>query len=167
MTSPEVQQHNQTVLDNLQPGDLLEFDRGRINHWAVYIGNREVVHFLGVGGAGGLKHQCKKCVVKFCKGVVHKEGFGDVPGNSKVYKNNSKDTKLKPFQPDEIVRRASCNLGVVDYNIVLTICEHFATWCRYGKTESDQVGGLFKVAAVAVGGFTVAVGLLAAFFGRK
>ncbi|XP_046560846.1 phospholipase A and acyltransferase 2-like [Haliotis rubra] len=161
MTSFEVQQRNQAVLDNLQPGDLLEFDRGLINHWAVYIGSEEVVHFFGDCGGRDQNSQCKTCVTSTWKGLVRKDAFFDVVGNSKVNKNNSKDKQLKAFQQREIVDRAlSEELREFKYNIVFQNCEHFATWCRYGKQESDQanraltrlgVGALILSGAVLLG----------------
>jgi len=36
--SQEVVRHNATVLEELHPGDLVEFNRGIYSHWAVYIG---------------------------------------------------------------------------------------------------------------------------------
>ena len=33
-----VRRHNERVLETLEEGDLVEFDRGMINHWGVYVG---------------------------------------------------------------------------------------------------------------------------------
>jgi len=30
--------HNKSVLDTLEPGDLIEFSRGMYSHWAIYKG---------------------------------------------------------------------------------------------------------------------------------
>lgn len=38
MATDDVLRHNQDVLDNLKPGDLVKFDRDVYHHWAVYIG---------------------------------------------------------------------------------------------------------------------------------
>lgn len=32
------QTHNRFVLDSLEEGDLVQFDRGMYSHWAVYAG---------------------------------------------------------------------------------------------------------------------------------
>ncbi|XP_046558722.1 phospholipase A and acyltransferase 2-like [Haliotis rubra] len=196
MASLELQRHNQTVLDNLELGDRLQFKRGVYSHWAVYVGNSEVVHLSGADGAGGsdLKHPCtisgtthaclkrrptesgynpcclgdKEVVhlsgvdgptqsglfssvsisgAQFDNGIIRKDAFWDVVGLSEVCQNNSKDEKLKYFEPSEIVQRALSKIGKVGYNILFNNCEHFATWCRYGKEESDQVQGLFDAVA--------------------
>lgn len=38
MATDDVLRHNQDVLDNLKPGDLVKFDRDVYHHWAVYMG---------------------------------------------------------------------------------------------------------------------------------
>ncbi|XP_067662417.1 phospholipase A and acyltransferase 3-like [Haliotis asinina] len=159
MSSVELQRHNQTVLDNLEPGDRLQFERGLYSHWAVYIGNSEVVHLSGVDGPIGsdLDQSFTISGVEFDKGIIRKDAFWDVVGDSKVHKNNSKDTKLKHFGPSKIVERALAKVGEVGYNIFFKNCEHFATWCRYGKEESDQADGLFTL--LAVGGAAAVAGL--------
>ncbi len=45
----------------------------------------------------------------------------------------------RTFHPDVIVQSAMSKIGVVGYNIVYSNCEHFATWCRYGISMSQQV----------------------------
>jgi hypothetical protein len=34
----QLQRDNEAVLKTLEEGDLVEFDRGLINHWGVYVG---------------------------------------------------------------------------------------------------------------------------------
>ncbi|XP_046583669.1 phospholipase A and acyltransferase 2-like isoform X1 [Haliotis rubra] len=149
MASLELQRHNQTVLDNLELGDMLEFKRGAYSQWAVYVGNKEVVHLSGVDGPtqSGLFTSVSISGAQFDNGIIRKDAFWDVVGLNEVCKNNSKDEKLKHFKPSEIVQRALSRLGEVGYNILFNNCEHFATWCRYGKEESDQVQGLFDAVA--------------------
>ena len=46
------------------------------------------------------------------------------------------------FRPDSvatIVKRALESIGRKGYNLIWKNCEHFATWCRYGKEISKQV----------------------------
>ncbi|MEM9541368.1 MAG: lecithin retinol acyltransferase family protein [Cyanobacteria bacterium P01_E01_bin.42] len=43
------------------------------------------------------------------------------------------------FIPDTVVRRAESRLGEQRYNLLFNNCEHFATWCKIGVSESQQV----------------------------
>ena len=50
----------------------------------------------------------------------------------------------RPYSEQEIVKRAKSKLGEQGYNILFQNCEHFVTWCRYGKESSQQVRGFFS-----------------------
>ena len=43
------------------------------------------------------------------------------------------------FLPDVVIKRAMSRLGENKYNLLFNNCEHFATWCKTGITESKQV----------------------------
>lgn len=43
------------------------------------------------------------------------------------------------FIPDVVVRRAESRLGERGYNLIFNNCEHFATWCKTGVSDSQQV----------------------------
>jgi hypothetical protein len=43
------------------------------------------------------------------------------------------------FVPDVVVQRAESRLGERNYNLLFNNCEHFATWCKTGVSESRQV----------------------------
>lgn len=45
------------------------------------------------------------------------------------------------FLPDAVVERAKSRLGERRYDLLLNNCEHFATWCKTGRNESEQVAG--------------------------
>ena len=45
MASSVVKRHNETVLRDLEEGDMVEFPRGVYSHWGVYIGNFISFHF--------------------------------------------------------------------------------------------------------------------------
>lgn len=48
----------------------------------------------------------------------------------------------RPLSPDKIVGNALMKLGEVGYNVVYENCEHFASWCRYGSSWSEQADRL-------------------------
>jgi hypothetical protein len=43
------------------------------------------------------------------------------------------------YVPDIVVERAESRLGEQNYNLLTNNCEHFATWCKTGKNESQQL----------------------------
>ncbi|XP_052075877.1 phospholipase A and acyltransferase 1-like [Mytilus californianus] len=142
----------------VEEGDLLEIDRGAYCHWAVYIGNNEVVHVAGIDGpiASDLSHSFSVSGVLFNKAEVKRENVFDVFGNSKCTINNSKDggnqfvCKLRN-QVKEVVKRALGMIGPLKYNVLWSNCEHFASWCRNGEAISKQADNVLTVGMV-IGG---------------
>ncbi|NEO42241.1 MAG: NC domain-containing protein [Moorea sp. SIOASIH] len=47
--------------------------------------------------------------------------------------------------PDVVIRRAESRLGERQYNLIFNNCEHFANWCKTGKSESQQVKDFIPV----------------------
>jgi hypothetical protein len=43
------------------------------------------------------------------------------------------------FIPDVVIERAESRLGEKRYSLLTNNCEHFATWCKVGKSESRQI----------------------------
>ncbi|XP_012934727.1 phospholipase A and acyltransferase 2 [Aplysia californica] len=128
MSSAASRAHNKRVLESLRKGDRVQFKRSLYSHWGVYIGSGKIIHLTRRNAERGGP-----------KGVVREDDFWDAVGGDCAYKNNSRDNKSRPLPPDEIVKRAKSMLGDAGYNLLKDNCEHFANWCRYGETESQQV----------------------------
>ncbi|XP_070578382.1 phospholipase A and acyltransferase 4-like [Ptychodera flava] len=162
--------HNQTVLDSCNPGDLLEFNRGFISHWGVYVGEEQVVHLTGESGSedtiGGSQYVFSVWGKQFTKAKVKRENFWDIVKDCKAKINNYSDRRECPASAEEIVERALSKLGRIGYNVLWNNCEHFAKWCRYGKEESSQVDGVLMGLGVA-GAVGAVAGLLYAVTGRE
>jgi hypothetical protein len=43
------------------------------------------------------------------------------------------------FIPDIVVQRAESRLGEQQYNLLSNNCEHFATWCKTGRSDCQQL----------------------------
>ena len=52
--------------------------------------------------------------------------------------------------PDLVLKRAFSRIGERDYHLIFNNCEHFATWCKTGQHQSNQVNQ--AMAASVVGG---------------
>jgi hypothetical protein len=48
------------------------------------------------------------------------------------------------FTPDAVIARAESRLGRLDFDVMLNNCEHFATWCKTGTSDSEQVYGVWR-----------------------
>ena len=68
-------------------------------------------------------------------------------------------TVSRPLSKEEIVRNALARIGRIGYNLLFENCEHFASWCRYGLSKSEQVDNLLTAAAVTTA--LVATGAIA------
>jgi hypothetical protein len=55
-------------------------------------------------------------------------------------------TSAPDFSPDAVVARAESRLGERRFDLVLNNCEHFASWCKTGLSESRQVEAIWRAA---------------------
>ncbi|XP_067456130.1 phospholipase A and acyltransferase 4-like [Thunnus thynnus] len=138
-----------------EPGDLIEFLREGYQHWAVYIGDGDVVHMVTPGkSSSGASSTVSGASVE---AQVKTEKLKDVVNGKDWRINNKRDNKWKPRPKKEIVKEAVSMVGkAVKYSLTDRNCEHFATWCRYGKPQSLQaevlkIAGAGIVMAVIVG----------------
>ncbi|XP_060933511.1 phospholipase A and acyltransferase 4-like [Limanda limanda] len=121
----------------LKRGDLIEIDRhdGPYQHWAVYIGDDEVVHFVTEGGDSSGSFELLSS-----SGEVKRENLSVVLRGDRYQINNSLDEKYEARDPSMIVKEACEMVGrVLQYNVLSYNCEHFATEMRYGVAESWQL----------------------------
>lgn len=152
------------VIQSARIGDQLEFHRGVYSHWAVYVGNEEVIHLAGINSFDSActfnpKHTFTIGGKIFIKAEVKRESVWKVIHGSKVKINNDKDKSCRPFRPHEIVRKAMGMIGDIGYNVFWQNCEHFAAFCRYGVAWSKQADN--ALTAIVVGGAIITVAGLA------
>jgi len=122
-----------------KPRNLIEFKskfivHGLYSHWAVYIGDNEVIH-LGISKERGIE--------------IRTEKFEEVAKGDKCRINNLEKAakKLDPnlelkskleveqnaFKFLNEFKKRSFKYSVTDFN-----CEHFVTLCAYGKPFSER-----------------------------
>jgi hypothetical protein len=63
------------------------------------------------------------------------------------------------YSPSVVVQRAKSKVGQTGYNLFGNNCEHFATWCKTGDWESQQVNNVAGVAGNIGAPALVALGL--------
>ncbi|XP_019642089.1 PREDICTED: retinoic acid receptor responder protein 3-like [Branchiostoma belcheri] len=176
MSAEDTRRNNEGVLSRCEEGDMLQFFRGTFSHWGVYDGHGKVIHRAGDaddGRSGFLSYPLSLLSfsgVRTGKAQVREDSFWDVAKDSLVRINNYKDQNGPVPPGSEIVERARSKLGEEGYNVLWKNCEHFATWCRYGKEQSQQavvagsVGTGLTVAGWAPGSVKLLVLSLSALF---
>ncbi|KAK6980231.1 HRAS-like suppressor 2, partial [Biomphalaria glabrata] len=92
-------EHNLAVLQRLELGDRVRFDRGFYSHWGIYIGHGEIVHLAGRGNDGinanvHIGYSFSIAGVQFSKAEICIEDFWIVVDDSKAYIDNSLDSKF-------------------------------------------------------------------------
>ncbi len=118
---------------NPKPGDLIELDRKLYSHWALYVGDGQVIHVSGESSDIATENV-----------FVRQSSLHDVAGESLVRINNktvpAKERKLRALDARRIVAHARRSLGrSVQYDMIRCNAEHHVTLWRYGKAWSDQV----------------------------
>ncbi|XP_060552581.1 phospholipase A and acyltransferase 3-like [Ruditapes philippinarum] len=124
-------------ISDLEEGDLIEFYRTIYCHWAVYIGDGNVIHLLS--NADDITGKSNNKANIGGEGYVRIDDIRTVAGDSKTYRHNDLDKQLKHLDKTDIVMRARMKVGSHRYNLLSYNCEHFATECRYGEARSLQV----------------------------
>jgi hypothetical protein len=116
--------------DNCRPkkGDLIEIKRLLYDHWAVYVGDGEVIH---VRDGGNSKTTIKLDLLK------------DVCGESLCRINNlEKAAQMRGLKPRTVGTILNDAYNMLDkefvYDSIDNNCEHFVTGCRFGSKFSEQ-----------------------------
>ena len=117
-------------------GDHLLIDRGPYWHHAIDRGDGTVVHF-----AGPVKQKAFA--------VVQVDTYENFVGDNYNYCVLTRQYGPR-LAPDETVRRAEAMVGNSGYNLFWNNCEHLATWCVTGTSESRQVEKFAAVGSVSV-----------------
>nr|XP_056709442.1 phospholipase A and acyltransferase 3-like [Euleptes europaea] len=124
---------------NPKPGDLIEISRPVYQHWAIYVGNGNVIHLAPESEVPGAGISSLYSIVTD-HGVVKEEPLWKVVGEDKCRINNKYDGRYTRLPIHKIISRAKAEVGrVMAYNVFSQNCEHFVTELRYGTPDSDQV----------------------------
>ena len=69
--------------------------------------------------------------------IVERTSFATFSRGNPVY--SLEYSKGFCFVPEVVVERAESRLGEDKYNLLFNNCEHFATWCKTGISDSKQI----------------------------
>lgn len=140
----------------MEPGDMIQYHRGRYEHWAVYIGNGKVIQVTVHDFGGSVANTIVSISLAMntlgrqtAVARITEENFHDVLGeDGKARINNFKDRTWDVLPANCIVQCARSCLGREGYNVLENNCEHFATECRYGKRLSGQEEAFWSTATL-------------------
>lgn len=148
---------------NLQKGDVIGVDRGLFEHYGVYCGDNQVIHYtlaprwfrrplIGIyrTNIGRFLGKQKSLFVLDCsdpRNPIKSEpitiGPQRLPSVNWFFRYDiDKDFHL--YSAEETVERAESQLGKGEYDLAINNCEHFAVWCKTGLYRSYQVEEVLK-----------------------
>ncbi|UIF88309.1 lecithin retinol acyltransferase family protein [Cupriavidus sp. UYPR2.512] len=116
------------IAEEIPPGAHLKTDRRGYVHHGIYVGNGEVVHYVGFKGFLRCGPVEKTTLAGFANGFGFRVESGTQARNIET----------------EVIRRATARLGEDDYRLLTNNCEHFCTWCLSGESRSEQVEALLS-----------------------
>ena len=125
----------ETLLPSLKAGDLIEFERGKYRHWAMYYDNGYVIN---ISAEDKSKTKAEITLQKLV------EVANSVPSKRLVRVNNKEKSaiknNLKARPVEDSLREAKSMVGTfVPYNFLGTNCEYYCTKWKYGIGLCDQV----------------------------
>lgn len=151
----------------LNPGDIIYVDRGTYKHYGIYSGDGKVIHYTKNGRDGFCDGTIEETPLEpFVRdNILYRIPFphvecaprqdkADTDGGEPAPSSNgffellqeewklalqSGSGDLRIFSPQQTVERARSKIGVKNYNVLFSNCEHFAIWCKTGLLESTQV----------------------------
>lgn len=148
----------------LEPGDIIGVTRKQAlnlyDHYAVYIGNDQVIHYSTKGCAGDFFGEVTIHQAPIKDFLQNDENFfvlffeDDRHAPKKIYRKSemltgdavlrnqliySMSEKFHLYSPEETIERAKSKIGEAEYNLATNNCEHFALWCKTGVATSFQV----------------------------
>ncbi|XP_058608538.1 phospholipase A and acyltransferase 4-like [Onychostoma macrolepis] len=122
-----------------KPADLIEIFRGGYQHWAIYVGDGNVIHLVPPSEHADVGVSRVKSVLHD-EATVKKEQLQDVVGSDKYRIHNLLDEQHEPRPIQDILLDADSLVGKTrPYNLFTHNCEHFVTLLRYGTPQSQQV----------------------------
>lgn len=106
-------------------GDVIYTKHNLYRHYGIYINENCVIHYDG-----------KLDDIFLSKMCIRETTMERFLGGKKYYYIDNRESK---FDNEEVVSRARKCIGEEKFNLISHNCEHFAMWCKTGKSRSQQV----------------------------
>ncbi|XP_015276038.1 PREDICTED: HRAS-like suppressor 3 [Gekko japonicus] len=128
---------NPAERDELKPGDLVEIFRSAYQHWAIYVGDKMVVHL-----AAECDHLADGIPLALTSSgaFVKKDWLEHVVRKDRYRVNNKYDETHSPLPLSKILWQAEELVGKeMPYDLTPHNCENFVLELRYGVDMNEQV----------------------------
>ncbi|XP_071202839.1 phospholipase A and acyltransferase 1-like [Salvelinus alpinus] len=127
-------------------GDMIKINRGTYNHWALYIGNGDVIHVVTTDGSSAFWSAFASSSPSLSsKGMIIIDKFMNVAAGNPYKIYNYLDNKIRPRSTDVITVEVHKMRGyTIPYDLIGNNCKHFVTFLRYGKSGSKQADDFMK-----------------------
>lgn len=112
----------------LKMGDHIYADYGRCFHHGIYCGDDEVIHYVN-------------------RKIIKKTRLSAFAKKQRIHIKRHH----KSFSQTRVVKRAKRRLGERKYNLAFNNCEHFANWCKIGKSRCEQGERIIPACGKAAG----------------
>lgn len=174
--------YDELVERGLQPGDLIEIDRGTYNHWAMFAnksdnGTHWCFHVTTIDGDFDKKGALMSSARNAAAGIIkHKlkdileDNDSKKPSQARI-NNKTEEAKRKKCAPrpikEVIEHLETLKDKPVGYHLAESNCEHYVTNWKYGATWSRQVEVVktSTITAIAVATAVLVGGLIIGIFG--
>ncbi|XP_055718311.1 phospholipase A and acyltransferase 1-like [Salvelinus fontinalis] len=133
-------------LTTMEIGDMIEINRGQYKHWALYIGNGEVIQMVIPDVFSAVLSAFSSSSSSLStKGMITIDTLEDVASMDTYTIKNYLDNKYTPRPTDVIMGEVDKMRGrTLKYDLLGNNCEHFVTFLRYGKSKSQQADDFLK-----------------------
>ncbi|MFM5781513.1 lecithin retinol acyltransferase family protein [Aeromonas caviae] len=116
-----------------QPGDHLVSPRTGYQHHGLYLGDHQVIHYLGFSAGEQSGQITITSLPEFCQ--------------ERDYYIQHHGTRA--YNREESIDRAYSRLGEAHYSTLFNNCEHFVLWCIEGFHYSKQINQLIATGWIA------------------
>lgn len=115
-------------------GDILVAQRTAYRHYGVYTQDETVIHYTSQDSDISKDNKIIETSIR------------DFIKDSNEYFVLNLDSSVSVYSPSDTVKRAKSRIGEKLYDVMTNNCEHFAMWCKTGKSESSQIDDIISTA---------------------
>lgn len=111
--------------------DHIYINCGTYTHHGIDCGDGTAIHYTG----------------ERLRGIITRTTIAEFASGKQIFVKKYNTYEM----PELVVTRAESRLGENKYDLIFNNCEHFASWCKTGKNESEQVNRVAATVGSAAG----------------